>query len=244
LIFFDDSGQQLQVTQNCHNALRHLRRKDTARTLWVDAICIDQNNDPERSTQIRMMSKIYSCAFRVVVSLGEATAGSRLLFKELERADKSFATTGIYGTASPGPEIIRELKELLQRPWFYRIWVIQEVWAANMVVFMCGSAYTSYGALYSCLYDYAANSLLVHESLPWVLLAARDVRELAGIPAELILWNIVFATRKYLASDLRDRIFALMAMVQSDGDGKLDALVNYSRNIEKSFTEVSSHFCL
>ncbi|PMD26755.1 HET-domain-containing protein, partial [Hyaloscypha hepaticicola] len=60
----------IQIQENLGNALRHLRLKDKARTLWVDAICVDQANDDERGHQIAQMGKIYSQATTVRVWLG------------------------------------------------------------------------------------------------------------------------------------------------------------------------------
>jgi hypothetical protein len=59
------------IRPNLEAALRRLRRHDTTRVLWIDALCIDQSNEAERSHQVRMMCSIYSKALRTVVWLGE-----------------------------------------------------------------------------------------------------------------------------------------------------------------------------
>ena len=48
--------EHLPITRSLDFALRRLRHDDLTRTLWVDAICIDQSNIPERNAQVRMMS--------------------------------------------------------------------------------------------------------------------------------------------------------------------------------------------
>ena len=67
-------GYQFEVTVNLANALRSLRRQsedpNQTRTLWVDAICIDQSNNLERSEQVQRMSSIYKSADQVIVWLG------------------------------------------------------------------------------------------------------------------------------------------------------------------------------
>jgi hypothetical protein len=65
-------GKTLLVTENCMAALLQLRTTDV-RTLWVDAICIDQTSLSERSHQVQLMGEIYSRAQRVVVWLGEGS---------------------------------------------------------------------------------------------------------------------------------------------------------------------------
>jgi hypothetical protein len=60
-----------KVTYNLHAALLQLRYRKLPRVVWVDAICIDQKNDAEKSEQVQLMAKIYSQASKVLVWLGE-----------------------------------------------------------------------------------------------------------------------------------------------------------------------------
>jgi hypothetical protein len=62
----------LMQTKTCVAMLRYARRPRLIRTLWVDAICINQLDAPEKATQI-LISIIYSEALRVVAFLGENT---------------------------------------------------------------------------------------------------------------------------------------------------------------------------
>ncbi|OQO05412.1 hypothetical protein B0A48_09180 [Cryoendolithus antarcticus] len=59
-------------TRNCENALRRFRLQDKPRTLWVDAICINQKDKVERSRQVQIMGHIYHYADRVIVYSGQA----------------------------------------------------------------------------------------------------------------------------------------------------------------------------
>lgn len=67
-------GRKLLVTPNCHDALVQLRHRFRARTLWIDAICIDQSaaqgSTRERNAQVRQMGEIYRQASTVLVWLG------------------------------------------------------------------------------------------------------------------------------------------------------------------------------
>lgn len=62
--------RSISVTKNCDEMLRYLRRHDGERTLWVDAICIDQGSDTEKSTQVALMGHIYKSAFKVTIWFG------------------------------------------------------------------------------------------------------------------------------------------------------------------------------
>ncbi|MCJ1454173.1 hypothetical protein MMC28_004524 [Mycoblastus sanguinarius] len=59
------------ITYNLEAALQQLRHTDKERTLWVDAICINQANKIEKSEQVRVMGKIYQHADCVLAWLGE-----------------------------------------------------------------------------------------------------------------------------------------------------------------------------
>lgn len=65
------SGAVTRATGNLFHALRRLRLPNTIRTLWIDAICINQDDVLERSQQVAMMSQIYAGARRVLVWFGE-----------------------------------------------------------------------------------------------------------------------------------------------------------------------------
>lgn len=60
------NGKHFRVTINLYDALQQLQLPDQDRIVWVDAICINQNNNKERGHQVRHMSNIYKRAARVV----------------------------------------------------------------------------------------------------------------------------------------------------------------------------------
>lgn len=83
-------GRRLDVTVNCALALQNLRHEYQARTLWVDAICIDQTlaNEAERNQQVRIMGNVYETAQRVLVWLGPRGAKSDLEIAMLKSFEK------------------------------------------------------------------------------------------------------------------------------------------------------------
>ena len=68
---------RLLVTANLHGLLSEVRDRLLERVMWIDAICINQEDDNEKGRQVQSMAKIYAYANRVIVWLGEA-ANSRL----------------------------------------------------------------------------------------------------------------------------------------------------------------------
>jgi Heterokaryon incompatibility protein (HET) len=72
------------VAENLDAALRHLRRQDEPLTLWVDALCINQNDNVEKSEQLEQMRQIYSQALLVVAWLGPAADNSDVAMQWIE----------------------------------------------------------------------------------------------------------------------------------------------------------------
>ncbi|KAK8015199.1 hypothetical protein PG990_008495 [Apiospora arundinis] len=66
-------GIRVNVTTNCHSALLHLRKVLGKLTIWLDAVCINQNDDYEKTRQIPLMGDIYSKATTVYIWLGDGT---------------------------------------------------------------------------------------------------------------------------------------------------------------------------
>ncbi|KAF9778519.1 hypothetical protein IL306_003971 [Fusarium sp. DS 682] len=141
--YIDIAGQDISITSNLHSALIHLRRPDTVRTLWVDALCINQSVHGERNQQVRIMGDIYKSASQVVVWLGDAADDSHLVFQHLIDEDIAEGEPDHYRVllehhSAPLEAKRRAWNALVKRPWFFRTWVIQEIALAKRAVIMCG----------------------------------------------------------------------------------------------------------
>lgn len=65
-------GKSLQVAANCFQALKYLRKQRAVRTLWIDAICINQRGPvEEKGKQIALMEDIYKEATTVLIWMGD-----------------------------------------------------------------------------------------------------------------------------------------------------------------------------
>jgi len=61
-----------QITRNLHSALHHLRSSTPFRSLWVDAVCLDQNNLEEKNWTVPNMHIVYGSARSVIAWVGKA----------------------------------------------------------------------------------------------------------------------------------------------------------------------------
>jgi hypothetical protein len=85
------AGQRLRLTASLHDALRRLRQPDKPRRLWADQICINQDNEAERSQQVQFMNHIYKNASHVLVWLGpDDRAMAEPAFKQVRELDERF----------------------------------------------------------------------------------------------------------------------------------------------------------
>jgi hypothetical protein len=109
---------QLHITANLHTALVHLRDHSLKRIIWIDAICINQEDLEERGQQVRLMAEIYCKANHVIVWLGEVMGDGDRTLKAIRTAADSDSPESLNNKANQ-----QAILRLLQRPWFQRIWV-------------------------------------------------------------------------------------------------------------------------
>lgn len=82
-IYLGPYWDPFRITRNCEKALRSLRYSDRCRNIWVDSICINQDNGEERNHQVRLMQEIFENALTVIVYLGCSSADSDLALQAL-----------------------------------------------------------------------------------------------------------------------------------------------------------------
>jgi len=111
----------LPVTVNLHAALSRLRDRFLERIIWVDAVCINQVDLKEQGLQVQLMAKIYSKANRVIVWLGEMEPDSDQVLEDIRLAANKESTE-----RSKKEMNQQSILNLLQRPWFQRIWVREQ----------------------------------------------------------------------------------------------------------------------
>ena len=132
-------GVDVSVTQSLEAALRHLRYHDRPRTLWVDYICIDQNNISERNQQVANMGLVYEFSKRVLVWLGEATPDTKIGMDIIQYfATANRPNSDPIWQHHPKDAVHAGLADVLGRPWFQRMWVVQEIGRSKSALLICG----------------------------------------------------------------------------------------------------------
>ena len=167
------NGRGKLVTKTLHSALLHLRDSTTSRVLWVDAVCINQNNLQERSYQVLQMGMLYRFAKQVVAWIGEgdgetsfcitlANVLSKILRGEVEGEDADLVAMARWAFGLKDRTPLNTEKrdkrfvslawhgydELLTRAWFRRVWIVQEVTLASTVIIQCGKIWIDFEMFY------------------------------------------------------------------------------------------------
>ncbi len=149
-----------EIGPSLHSALQHLRKPDRALFVWADALCINQEDIPERTQQVRMMGDIYAAAGMTAIWLGEESDEAKLAHGWLRRFDRiasEFESDSLESDESSFIDTYQDEKildaafgknrkaafksiwALLDRPWFTRKWVIQELVKSRRPLLIIGS---------------------------------------------------------------------------------------------------------
>jgi hypothetical protein len=160
----DTATSTVAVRPNLLVALQYLRDPDNVQTLWIDAVSINQTDLNERSTEVSRMGSIYHNAKRVVIWLGPEADNSNLAVEACKLIGKLMDDESLPSLIYPqksldskGPQNNERLREhaiaeqlsseeihaigrLINRPWFGRLWVYQEVQQAQESTMIIGKS--------------------------------------------------------------------------------------------------------
>jgi hypothetical protein len=152
------NGHPFSVGINLFKALRSIRTRlvlaqlSIQPKLWVDALCINQENIREKNVQVKRMQDIYARATVVWIYIGSGFENHETAINFMSALAKKYESmnplSGLSETVCdeiarhivhPGlKDAWKLLGDLLTRPWWTRAWTVQEVVLAKSAFFMCG----------------------------------------------------------------------------------------------------------
>jgi len=250
----------LEITANLQSALRRLRYSDRPRTMWVDAICINQEDIPHRNAQVEMMRNIYAGASTVVVWLGDEVKGDKLAFEFFHKFQQLANETKMANAEEGNPELIQKWEDLLsrvnidsveavavsgilQRPWFRRVWVIQEVAMSQAAVVVCGALSVDWVALASLFELVETRGMAIHLKSTGYILRAIDLMTQLANPRNSVfnhtLIRLLEVTQIFSSSEPADRIFALFSIASDVSNVGLS--VDYKQSCEDLYRKFALH---
>jgi hypothetical protein len=226
------NGCEVEITTNLDHALRQLQHENHG-PLWIDALCINQNDTSERGRQVLRMGDIFSQATEVIAWLGPAEQDSdkaMLLMKSFRKYGPTMHMAPGGGPISAehcdaeDTESWVALDKLLGRAYWERTWILQELTLAKQIIFRCGSESAVFRDLrgVDTIIARRARSpnipevVLKEAHLPRItaILGLRDLDAKKDIP--LPLTSVLLKSREQLVTDMRDKVYGVLS-IAADG---------------------------
>ena len=255
-------GSLHPIAVSLHGALNALRQRSHPILVWADYLCIDQENTDERTEQVQLMTSIYTLAESVAIWLGpeedNSSKGIHLLC-DLAEPDVSRRDVVRMISTERGQEALAAVVCLFERDYWNRLWVVQEILNAKSITVHCGTTRVPYQVfrIAFTLFRRYRDSLEV-ANYQWAEAAGRkrtspnhfiyfevltnmgpggmpEAGDLAGLGA-LSLLRVMTLTRRKLASDPRDKFFAILGILPEEVRREFRA--DYSLSIRDVYTEV------
>lgn len=255
----------LAIRHNLHGALMALRQALPAEgippRLWIDAVCINQNDASEKTEQIQCMDQTYMSATNVVIWLGPSADDSDYVMDAIhKRAFVEYRSR----------RFITGLLAVLTRTWYSRTWIVQELvlnGASPLVA--CGTAgglvtWSQIEEAYAkaipteglladaddeevslqhwevllSLLPQIQQSILGYKMLASMRKGLQSTRSLtSGLLGSYSLHYAIRATRSFHATDARDRIYGILALTDEDTRKALE--VHYAKPVEHVFRDAA-----
>ncbi|KAH8589259.1 heterokaryon incompatibility protein-domain-containing protein [Bisporella sp. PMI_857] len=242
------NGEVRQVRENLWWALHYLR-EETTRTIWIDALCINQSSIKERNHQVQFMGDIYRQAANVVIwlgreheDLGDNFPSDAETFRLIRRLHELDTDDNIDSKKIPSQfwsdRTMMGVYALLLRSYWYRAWIMQEVVLASKKSIRCGPLVIRWDEL-CCIYNsqplyHGEVYNYVMASLPFKLLQMEKMNTTSKYALDLIL-DFYMAT----CQNPSDKIFATRNLVRPCCREAVP--VDYSRSTSAAVKRLVKH---
>lgn len=219
------NNKPFKATANLHAALEHFRNNQIPTTLWVDAICINQKHDGEKGEQVQLMQDIFSGAEKTWVWLGIKADESNVavgLVNELSQVYRSSCKGGHTSPEFADKSQLRSLKppgfedklialdHLLNRDYWYRVWVVQEIALSKKLTLFCGNCKFSWESLLFTAYFLNIRiDVWIYQSLSHKINSSRGIP--GGTQRILSIQSVRHDFQEKLRNKLRDSLLFLLS---------------------------------
>jgi hypothetical protein len=234
---------QCPISVDLSSALAHLKTTNKHRWLWVDAICINQASNKEKSYQVKIMRSIYSSAQCVYVWLGEAmmSVEPELDFSKAKHIQEFLLNAGINRAK------IRGWIRQGQQVWWQRLWIIQEVVSCETVFVCIGHHCTPWKDFWCLLNQYtfedAQNIAAIGIPYKEVLEASHQVLEVLRLRKDLLgnpdgesIFELLQRTSYAHVSHPPDRIYSLLGVASKRDRASIP--IRFGQPLAATFTDV------
>lgn len=263
-----DEGK-LHVTRNLHSALCALRLPSQARALWADSVCINQEDVAEKSVQVALMGAIYRRSSCALIYLGQDTNGdaerATSLVREVNEMIRSVLAQSDNRSWDSFPEPAEDdalvqderwwsVNVLLDQPWFYRGWVVQEAALAPNARIIWGRseiAWLSLIGAYNWMQKRAPQAKIAFglklSDLHRSLYARQNFDHARTFMSQgdwmtYRLLDYLLGGREFGLFDARDRIYAFLALPRQPNEEAISIQPDYSKSSAKVYAEFATEY--
>jgi hypothetical protein len=238
------SGQSAEISSTLFNAIKRLRHDEEVRCLWIDAICINQSDDDEKTQQVNMMRRIYKQCNQCAIWLGS------LGLTPSQAAEHALQLVTWIAGETDDPPFMEDsapaaaaLHTFISSPWWRRIWTVQEALLPPKATLYWGPYEISWNALLECATrlveergpDGIPDEFWDNESLGDIQATMNGLRfSFEDSPLHLFQrWRFRSAT------DPRDKIYGLMG-IHDDMNLPSVQSCDYAMSTNELFTRVTA----
>lgn len=258
-------NQQILITGSLSEVLHCIRLPSRSRTLWTDLVCMNQSDLDEKGSQVSLMSKIYRRSNQTLIHIGAQDDGHggpiQGLLSDIDRSifanlQQEWDSAPDINNDHPLVDDTRwkSMRHMIETPWFWRGWVVQEAAYARHGVVLWGKHELSWTmimktviwALQRAYLPICQKFDLVISSMHTSCFSVLRWNEVQPFMSEQF-WRSLgkFLTtldsgRNHHLADPRDRIYAFYNLPASDRPDKLQITPNY----HDSFFEVCKDLAL
>ncbi|KAK4097252.1 HET-domain-containing protein [Parathielavia hyrcaniae] len=188
-------------------------------------MCLNQNDLIEKASQVRMMGDIYLKSKQVLVWLGTSTPQSVRAFSFMSSIEQGAAPDPDDWDTKPNPAGLEEVLSFLDRPWFRRVWVIQEATLNGNLLIACGHDRISFDVFRDCTFaiwgslDTLSQYEADHPSVRglWCVNRMIHLRKTFQADGAVGYETLLEAAFHVEATDPRDKVYAFRGIAHRDG---------------------------
>jgi hypothetical protein len=246
----------LAIPKNLDPFLRRLRHTDRTRVLWVDSICIDQTNIPERNSQVKLMGDIYSRASAVTAWIRPDTPADCLRTLDFIKGiaqSREQHWSPLQDPDSPltlsGLDFL-SVMDFFKQQWWMRMWTLQEAVLAKQLILYVGDVtlpwdvvakFTSNFVWHaaSCCSDVSKKFFIINDVLHR-LSTVEDLevyRDKIKKGTSIDFCQLIAAGSFRDATDPRDKIYAVLGLT----GGLYSPRIDYSLDVTTVYKEAAVH---
>ena len=249
-----------EISPALATALRAFRLPDLALLLWVDALCINQQNIDERGQQVSLMADIYCSAKATVIWLGDAHEHTSDAIEILHRAAKYLEDNLVSNFETFSPERNSErgfpephemrwtgLVHLFSRPWFERVWILQEFGLSSNPAFVIGKQHISKATFFNGIMwlFYSGYSTGIPKMRVPIAQAFQVMRcAPKNTSMRWPLLRLLGDARTFQATDPRDKVFGVLGLSEEGSKTPICSLLrpDYNKTLAQVLSDLTRHF--